>query len=319
MTRLVLGAYAAAPADLSADAAAEANWYARLRDEPLVGGLELAWDGGLHPDGVQRTGALLDPSWSSVVTMMSGTSTRLLVDPHYGLASDREASRLAAVADVARAHDEIMAVRSLLGPAAVRAIEIQSSPSALTATASERAFVSSLSQVLALDWEDVVVVVEHCDAKDGADPQKGFLPLSAERTCLDEARARASTQLRTGHAINWARSAIEGRAAETPESAINSLSGSGRLAGLMFSGVSPIATVFGGAWADAHLPVADGGPGSEPLSLLTAARVRRALLLAGPIPYLGAKVSAPKSPGLRHEERLAPGLATLRTISEAAA
>lgn len=319
MTGLVFGAYAAAPRELSGDRAAESEWFARLRDQPVVGGLELAWTRELDAGGAPRLAALLDPRWSSVVTMMAGVAERMKADPHYGLASDRDESRALAVADVAAAHREIVALRSELGPDAVRAIEVQSAPSSGAAAASPRAFTQSLREILDLDWDGVAVVVEHCDASDGVSPQKSFLPLAAEVSSLDAAAASRPGPS-TGHAVNWARSVIERRSADGAEPAIRLLAGRGRLAGLMFSGVAPVATAFGREWADSHLPVADGGLGSEPGSLLTAERVARALSLAGPhLGYLGAKVAAPKVPDLTFADRLAPGLATLGVIARAAA
>lgn len=315
MTGLVLGAYVAAPTELADDDAVARDWYARLRDEPLVGGLELAWDRELFPDRADRLAPMLDPGWSSVVTMMAGVSARLSVDPAYGLASEREESRRLAVADVLRARQEIARLCEVLGPRAVRAVEIQSAPSA-SAGASAAAFGASLRQILDADWGDVAVVVEHCDGADGVSPAKAFLPLRTEVSCLDEVRRSTPGGARSGHAVNWARSVIERRSVDGADQAIRTLVADHRLAGLMFSGVAPVATDFGKAWADSHLPVADGGTGSEPQSLLTAERVRSALSLAGPdLGYLGAKISAPKIPDLGLDERLAPGLATLRVIA----
>lgn len=310
MTGLVLGAYTAAPPALAADTVAEESWYSLLREHPIVDGLELAWEDGLHPRGVEHLAALLSPDWRSVVTMMSGTSARLLTDDAYGLASDRPESRALAVEDVRRAHGEILHLRATLGMQAVLAIELQSSPGAAQAAASAESFSTSLGEILAWDWEDVLVVVEHCDAASGVVPQKGFLGLEEEIAALETARVGSAT--RTAHTINWARSAIETHDDDTPARHLDRLRAIGRTGGLMFSGVAPQATVFGGAWADAHLPISD----VEPASLLTPERVRDAVARAGETLYLGAKVSAPKTDGLALSDRLAPGLATLESIAE---
>lgn len=317
MTGFVVGGYVAAPKDLADDAAVARDWYARLRDEPLVGGLELAWDRELFPDRADWLAPLLAPGWSSVATMMAGVSARVQADPAYGLASVRDESRQLAVADVTAANREILRLREVLGPQAVVAIEIQSAPSA-TAGASSAAFTESLRQVLDLDWDGVAVVVEHCDGADGVSPGKAYLPLRTEVACLDEARQGSETA--AGHAVNWARSVIEHRSADGADRAIRELVAADRLTGLMFSGVAAVDTGYTKAWGDSHLPVADGGPGSEPESLLTAERVRSALSLAGPgLGYLGAKISAPKVPGLGLDERLAPTLATLRVLASSVA
>ncbi|MBN9375288.1 MAG: DUF4862 family protein [Cellulomonas sp.] len=316
MTGFVLGAYVAAPPGFFDDDDLARGWFGLLRDEPLVGGLELAWDRELFADGAGRLAGLVDPGWSSVVTMMAGVSARLSADSRYGLASADEPSRLLAVADVTAAHREIMALRAQLGPHAVRAIQIQSSPSA-SAGASPDAFTRSLRTVLELGWDDVAVVVEHCDGSDGVQPQKAFLPLRTEIECLQHAAGLAAHGARSGHSVNWARSVIEARSADGAEQAIRTLQDERALTGLMFSGVAPVATAFGGEWRDSHLPVADGGDGSEPASLLTSDRVARALALVGSdVDYVGAKVSARKVAGLALRERLAPSLATLRVMAE---
>jgi hypothetical protein len=313
----ILGAYAAAPADLAADSEDERKWFSALAAEPLVGGLELPFDGGLNPQGADHLTRLLDPTWKSVVTGMSGISSRLLVDRDYGLASIVHASRRQAIADIAAARVEISKVRSALGPESIFAIQLQSAPGSRASAVEESidAFSRSLVEIASWDWEGLAISVEHCDSPSGVrPPQKGFLSMEDEVRAVHSAREQSGIAI--GHTINWARSTIESRDPETPVRQVASLAQSGTLVGLMFTGVAPKSTVFGGEWADAHLPVSDAGEGSEPLSLLTIDRIadtRRAA--AGTQMYVGAKVSAPKIE-LPLLDRLVPGIATLRALAE---
>jgi hypothetical protein len=315
MSRYVLGAYAAAPSDLSAHQRDEREWFAALASIPLVGGLELPFDGGLHPSGPKYLAGLLDPSWRSVVTAMSGVSTRLLTDPSYGLASTNEASRMQAISDIAAARSDIVRVRSIRGKDSIIALQLQSAPGARNSRASADALALSLVEILGWDWDGVAISVEHCDApNENHAPQKGFLSLSEEMIAVNTARERTGAAI--GHTINWARSTIESRDPATPAAQTKTLSNGGSLVGLMFSGVAASATAFGPAWADAHLPVSDAGDGSETHSLLSSDQMVRSLRATGGTElYVGAKVSAPKVE-LPLLDRLKPGVATLRALAE---
>jgi hypothetical protein len=204
-------------------------------------------------------------------------------------------------------------VRDALGPDAVHTVQLQSAPGS---PASAEAFTASLEYALALEWDGLRVVVEHCDARTGLTPQKGFLPLPDEQRALEAAVRAVASPPPTGHTVNWARSVIEEHDALAPERQIARLVADGVLAGIMFSGVAPVDTVFGRAWADAHLPVSAGGAGSEPESLLTPDALRRTLAGAATAVYLGAKVSAPKTDDIALLDRLNPGITTLASIAE---
>jgi hypothetical protein len=317
VTGYILGAYAAATKDLAVTPNDERAWFLALAGQPLVGGLELPFDDGLHPRGAAHLATLLDPSWSSVVTAMSGISTRLLSDSEYGLASTNDSSRRQAIDDIAAARADILSVRSILGADSIRAIQLQSAPGARSASVGEAAdaLTRSLVEILGWDWEGLLISLEHCDAPGGPRaPQKGFLKFADEVTAVDRAREQSGVSI--GHTINWARSTIESGDPSTPSTQVASAARAGTLVGLMFSGVAPVPTVFGGEWADAHLPVSDAGDGSEPASMLSSAAISDTRAAAGGAErYLGAKVSAPKAdqPLI---DRLKPGFATLRALEK---
>nr|WP_246223648.1 DUF4862 family protein [Pseudarthrobacter psychrotolerans] len=64
-------------------------------------------------------------------------------------------------------------------------------------------------------------------------------------------------------AVNWARSVIESRDTTAPDRHVELARQAGVLAGVVHSGCSPRPTPFGGAWDDAHLPLALGRTSTE--------------------------------------------------------
>ena len=313
MNNLILGAYAAAPPGLESDTQAENRWYSLLRDAQNIGGLELPFFDTLHSRGVKRLAALLDQRWSCVVTTIPGTVQRIKENPAYGLASDNRPGREAAVGDLHRAYEQIRELRAIAGPASVQAIQIHSAPSQLKAPSSVLSFTRSLTEISSWDWEGIRLGVEHCDAaREGVEPQKGFLSLAGEIEAAQKAGRVSGRHI--GHTINWARSAIERRDVEAPAAHLALLNARQVLTGLMFSGVSAIATDYGEAWADTHLPVDTGG---QPSSLLSAEQIRTCTSLAGTASYVGVKVAADPLKGATQEQRLAPARATVAQVVSA--
>lgn len=334
---LILGAYAAAPADLPASVDAERDWYRRLHSSAGVGGLELAFGDSLHPRGMRNLAALLHPDWRSVVTCIPGTGRILGTDPAYGLASDDDAGRRRAVVGLRAVHGEVLELLGIRGRGSVLAVQVPSAPNRTRAGSSAEALTASLAEIGAWDWQGVALMVEHCDAAavpvaagveaagsdvSTAPPQKGFLTLAEEMLAVAAARRALAAHVQPtviGHTVNWARSVIETRSVDTVAHQLALLRSAGGPVGLMFSGVSAEPTPFGDAWLDAHLPVAL----SEPRSLLTTGEIRRAFDAAGPLHYAGVKVGAPQqAPQAQHAEpgadRLAPALMTLEAVRAAA-
>ncbi|MCO4239239.1 DUF4862 family protein [Pseudarthrobacter sp. MDT3-28] len=301
-TVIIYSAYNAAPAGLTDDTETEDLWYAALRSDPRIGGLELPVIGGqLHPHGLARLSNLLDPGWSNTISAMSLTLAATKTDQGYGLASEDPAGRQRALSDIASARTETLRLQERLGPTSVRAFALQSAPRADRSSMS--AFTDSLSQIARWDWGTIELLVEHSDALvPGQTPQKGYLTVEGEVEAVQSATDSGGPRIR--HLVNWGRSAIEGRSAGTPLEHIEKL-GDG-LGAFAFSGAAPVATDRSTEWEDVHLGLAADEPGSL---LDSDGACRLVAALPNGLSYLGIKTGAPT--GSRGTERLQLGLSML--------
>ena len=272
---VIVGAYAAVPADRPGQEA----FYAHLPS--WVTGIEIPYRAALDADPAWLAAQLRGRFDQSVVTAIPATMGRLAADPHVGLASPDAAGRAAALAFVREILAAVDALHADAGARLVRRLQVHSAP---TDHADRDAFARSLDALLPeVADAGLELVVEHCDAGSGAGPgEKRFLDLA------DELAAVADTPIRI--TVNWGRSVVETHDPDTPRRHVAALVAAGRLGGLMFSGAGPDATVYGPAWADAHLPLAP----DEPTSWLTAARVAACVAAAsGRETYRGIKIQAP--------------------------
>lgn len=278
----VVGSYASEPVD----AAQRDRLAAMIKAATWVSGLELPYPGLLAADP-RRVAHSLNDSWTSnVITAIPGTMQRVAADPTFGLASPDADGRAAAIDFTKKVCKAVQALAEAKGRGVVAAVELHSAP---TRQAHPAALQESLEEVLAWDWACAQLVVEHCDRwTERHTPEKGFLPLEAE---IEVAR---SVGVRL--AINWGRTCLEERSAAAVLTAVETTHRAGVLAGLMFSGVSPLTTPYGGPWADAHLPAAEDDADSLMTSAAIAACISEAYSPLDGIPplvYLGAKISAP--------------------------
>lgn len=261
-----LSAYNAIPADETQ----RHLYYQKLARFDWIDGLELSFGGSVvWPEGfdVNR------PLPNNLVTMVGHNMTRVAESPNFGLASPDEDGRRRAIDDHRVALDEIAALKRTTQP--VRAVEVHSAP---TKTASKQAYLESLRELASWDWEGTQIWLEHCDAfVAGQTPAKGYLPLADEIAVLNELGDD-----RFGLVINWARSAIEGRSAQTALDHVRQAATSGWLRHVGIAGTAAEASDYGVAWADAHVPIA--GTGAAPDSaILTKEAVRDALAAAGEV------------------------------------
>ena len=282
---LIAGAYAAQPGEL------REQFYRGLGGLASLRGLELPYGpyGGSWPAGAPR-------DWSAVVTTIPGTMQRLAKLPTFGLASPDAAGRREALEFTAGVREFVLRLED--EGHTVEAVELHSAP---YPGASAPRFRESLEEILGWEWGSTRLLVEHCDApRAGRSPEKGFLALSEEVEVLLSLQAGAGGQV--GMVINWARSVIETRNPETAAEHIAQARAAGVLAGVMFSGCSPVETEFGYPWIDAHLPPVevDGAPAS---SLLDHSRLAECLAAAGPVPLLGFKIGLPAQ-GLTVSQRV---------------
>ncbi|MGJ6981553.1 DUF4862 family protein [Aestuariimicrobium soli] len=256
MNALVVGAY---PVYATSDETAQAC-VAALAERDDVAGLELPWAPGL----VVPSGA--PGHWRHVVTCIGDAMVRMRHDPRVGLASTDDDGRRLALEALAEVRDRVVELGS------VAAVEVHSAP---TGAGSAEALAASLGEAAGWDWAGAELWVEHCDRwRDDQPVAKGFLSLA------DELEVIGRLPESVGLCVNWARSVIETRDVATGREHVALARSSGRLRGVFFSSVSDAASVYGPAWADAHLPPL-GSSGAVPSSLLDEGLVRDTLAAAG--------------------------------------
>ncbi|WP_341728652.1 DUF4862 family protein [Brooklawnia sp.] len=247
-----------------------------LRD--WLGGLELGYADKLAwPDGAPA-------DLPAIVSGVPGTTGHNAKDPDFGLASPDEPGRQRALE---WARGEAAAVAKLVVDGhQIKAVQLHSAP---TGKADASTFAESLIELAGLDWGGVQLWVEHCDAHvEGQAPQKGYLSLDDEIAVLEQVSA-AAPQIGWGLVINWARSAIEGRSADTPLEQIKTAAVSGWLRHVGFSSCTDVPSAWGDAWADQHVPLA-GTAVAPDSSLLGAAEVAAAIQAAGDVSF-GLKIA----------------------------
>lgn len=297
-----LGAYAASPCGSHWDQAAETAYWQGLRRLPHLRGLEYPFAGKLHPHDEAWALANLDPAWDMVLTLLPGTMDRLEKDPRFGLASEDEEGRRAALDFTKLAAATVARLNQAAGRRRVVAVELHSSPrrGVPRINSSAVALARSLSEIASWDWQDAALTLEHCDAfRPDLPPIKGFL------TFEEEIEALRLSDAPIGLCVNWGRSALEARDAARPLAQIMRAREEGLLTGIMFSGCSGADTPWG-AWQDSHMPQAPA-PGLEfsaPGSLMTAQAIAAALSAASDAPlFIGGKITArPADAGI--EQRL---------------
>ena len=270
---LIVGAYPSQPGEL------QEEFHHGLAAIPSIRGLELPYG----PYGAAGWPAGAPGDWSAMVTAIPGTMQRLDTNKTFGLASPDPGGRREALEFVAGVREYARQLRDRGHE--VEAVELHSAP---TGSASAHWFQESLKEVLEWDWGTARILIEHCDApRPGSSPEKGFLTFAEEVDIAVALRDQGWKQV--GVSVNWARSVIE---SGNPGTAVEHLAlgrGAGVLAGLMFSGCSPVETTFGYPWIDAHLPAVEV-EGAPPSSLLNSREIERCMAAAGPVPILGFKV-----------------------------
>lgn len=274
-----LGAYALV-AGLDADATR--TTYRALADLPIAG-LEVPL--AAASAGQAWWDQHVDAAWDLVVTAVPTVMQRLAQDPGYGLASDHEDGRRAALDDVAAAAALARDLAQRSGRARVGAVQVHSAPRAPRGT--REALARSLDAIDRLDLAGALVTIEHCDAtRPGRAPEKGFLEVDDELAVLAGRSQRLT--------VNWGRSAIEGRSATTPVDHVRAAAAAGLLGGVMFSGATDVATAWGPAWQDGHIAPRGDDPAlaASSESLLGRDEVRATLdAAAGSAAYVGVKIT----------------------------
>jgi hypothetical protein len=291
--KYIIGAYATSPS-LSNDKSLELDFYHKLIETiPEVRGLEIPFFGDeIHRFGSDFLIDILRPEWSNVLSCIPGTMANLSIDSKYGIASDDNDSRAAAVSMYKRANKIVRKMNDFYGKQSIIAIQIVTAPSVpIKGVSSSKSSLSkSMEKILSLDWQGAKVVIEHCDfAMSGLPFEKGFLTFEDEVEVLSQ----LSEPQDVGVTINWGRSAIEGQSVNKPIEHINLALEKNLLAGLIFSGVSEKDQLYG-SWKDTHMPFAQSYNVDyyEKNSLLTHENISNALSLLdfNSLNYLGIKL-----------------------------
>jgi hypothetical protein len=270
-----LGAYAASPNHNGWNPALETAFYNALKTLPNVKGLEHPFLGSLHQYDDSWFLANIAPDWDYVFTCIPGIMNALAQNPTFGIASEDDAGRAAALNFMQLACSAIGKLNAYLGRPAVQAIQIQTAPARTKAAASKAALLASLRTMTSWDWHGARIVIEHCDAYvPGHTPSKGFLSLQDELDALIELNTTTATP--SGMVINWGRSVFETRRVDGALEHILAAQAAGLLRGVMFSGVSDKDSEYG-AWRDSHQPPqqSDIVPHGEPGSWMTEQAMRQ--------------------------------------------
>ena len=317
----IIGAYAASPTRWGWDVNDECRFLDGVVELPGVSGLEVPFTGELHKYDEAWFLSWLPAHLDVVLTLIPGTTARLKDDPHFGLASDNDAGRRAAVDFVEQARVSIGRINDHAGRAAVRAVQIHTAPG--PGSGSARSLQTSLQELAGRTWDGAALVIEHCDAPvPGRTPAKGYMSLQDEIAAVE---ASGGSDAGLGLCVNWGRSAIETQSVDGPVEHINAAQTAGLLLGVMFSGATDVDCAFGSAWADVHVPPAptDDGSGGrmllEPTSLMTVAQMRRCLDAAGSAVsdgYVGLKIAPLKD--VTVEERIQTVAWSLNLLSDSA-
>ncbi|MGW6132408.1 DUF4862 family protein [Cellulomonas sp. NPDC055163] len=309
---LFLSGYIAAPTD----PVQEDAFFDSLADLGL-GGLELA----VAPEGTRTLDLTwiarhVQPTWDLVLSLVPTMMVRLGTEPAYGLASADETQRRRALADVARARDLATSLAQADGRRRVGAIEIHTAPGPVHGT--REAFSRSLDEILTWDLAGAELLVEHCDAHvPGQRAAKGFFTLDDELATV-QSYGLAPDVL--GMAVNWGRSAIEGRDPALAVEHTQAVAEAGLLRVLALSGATDVESAWGVPWADTHIPSRGDAPALEAssVSLLGPDEIAATLKAAGDVPRVGLK-AAVRPADADVATRVAVVAATLRQIAEARA
>ena len=291
--KYIVGAYATSPA-LSNDKSLELDFYHQLIETiPEICGLEIPFFGDeIHRFGSDFLIDILKPEWSNVLSCIPGTMANLSIDPKYGIASDNNDSRVAAVSMYKKANKIVRKMNDFYGRQSIIAVQIVTAPSVPIkgVSSSKSSLWKSMEEILSLDWQDAKVVIEHCDSAIlGLPFEKGFLTFEDEVEVLSQLLESQDV----GMTINWGRSAIEGHSVNKTIEHINLALEKKLLAGLIFSGVSVKDQLYG-SWKDTHMPFAQSYNVDyyEKNSLLTHENISDALNLLdfNSLNYLGIKL-----------------------------
>ncbi len=292
--KYLIGAYATAPSLGLDDVDLERQYYDRLiQSIPDIQGFEIPFFGEeIHRFGAEFLLEYIRPEWDHVLTCIPGSVKGVEKNPHFGLASADDLGRSDALKMHERANQMVRKINMHSGRPSVLAVHVATAPSVPVngVTSSIDSLLISMNEILSWDWMGARIVIEHCDSYVGNHPfEKGFMSIDDEILALKS----LPDNFKVGLAINWARSAIEGRSPSAVIDHIKTAKKNKLLSGFVFSGTSDKDGTYG-AWKDSHMPFENsyGIEHFEPSSLLTKNNIKNtfdALDLNG-LDYIGVKL-----------------------------
>lgn len=245
-----ISAYATSPSFYEWDGSAESDYFKKLADNSNIIGIE-------HPYLLESNKYPLDwlvknvPShWKLIITSLPLFMQLTNKNPKIGLASTSEKDRCLAVSLIDQIRQYAEKLNNLFGRNIVESINLYSSPknSDQCKQGSKEGLEHSLIEIIKMNWGDIVLNIEHCDAYIyNHVPDKGFLVLDEEIDVIKQVG-------KLGIILNWGRSAIELHSINGPLNHINLTKKHDLLKGFVFSGCTDQSNSPYGAWKDTHIP-----------------------------------------------------------------
>ena len=295
-TNVIVGAYTTAPSIFNWDIRSEVEYFEKIFSLHDLDGLEVPyWGEGFCRYNESVLLSRIPSTFSNVVTVIPGIMSRVSEDPTFGLASESEAGRNAALEMIDNARTKIAEIHQFYPNFKCDTVVCCSAPITESDSDSKVQFRRSLQEIASWDWGECQVIVEHCDEyRQNGSHQKGSLSLEDELMVLKDVQARKGVDTRLGMTINWGRSVIEGRDVKTPVEHIRKAKEVGLLRGLMFSGASRDGPY--GAWLDSHAPPKEAIHDDTNSKWLLMDRHTMASCISelgdDPIEYTGIKIGA---------------------------
>jgi hypothetical protein len=289
-----VGAYATAPSTTGWDKKIETQYYHKLKMIDNIKGIEHPFVGKLHQHDDDWFLNNINNNWQFIFTSIPGVMGSLAKNPHFGIASNNEAGRQAALKFYKQAQSAILKLNEHLNREAVSYIKIHTAPNiSSNASSSKQALQESIETMQSWDWNGAQLVIEHCDAFiPGQAAEKGFMSLDDEIATVIAVNKSLNSDI--GISINWGRSAIETRSVAGPIEHIKKAFQHKVLKGVIFSGASGEDTPYG-KWKDSHMPPAQAFnvPHFANNSLLTIEQIEKSLQQCNidKLEFIGGKIS----------------------------
>lgn len=289
-----ISAYASSPqADLW-DGELESLYFKALAAYPEVIGIEHPFRIKSEKYSLQWLKNNVPNHWSIILTTIPTFLELAAQNRFVGLAATNEADRKEAVEIMRALSAYIVNVNSEFGRKVIKAVHFHAAPPSteIALRANKAALVKSLHEVKQMNWGDVELNLEHCDALiPGQKPDKGFMSLQDEIEALTIVGG-------FGVVLNWARSVIEGRSVDHALKHVDLAQTADLLKGYFFSGCTDNSNSVYSAWKDSHMPTKKviASEFLDDDSMLGEAEIAAVCKRLNKAVYLGVKVQNMQKP-----------------------